>query len=145
MSNLWVLVADSSRARFFQGLSPQSELKEFHDMVNQQVRQKESDLVTDRPGKTHDDSGHMRGSNESNAKGHETEKFAKDITHYLEKFANQNKFKKLSIVAEPRMLGRIRNSMGSQTNQRLLEEVTKNLTTSDEKTIREHLARIPVQ
>ena len=145
MSNLWVLVADSSKARFFQGISPHSELKEFHGMVNQEVRLKEHDLITDKPGRFKDERGNTRASNETNAKGHETDKFAKDITSYLEKFANQNKFKHLSIVAEPKMMGRLRNSLGNQTSQRVLEQVSKNLTTSDEQAIREHLERIPVQ
>ena len=148
MNDFWVVVADASKARFLRGRSPNSELEEFHDLVSEASRRKELDLVTDKPGRFHDDQGDHspgapRSSTEPSAKEHEADSFAKSIADYLDQQSSQGAFENLSVVAEPKVLGRLRKSLASHTKEKILEEVTKNLTKADEETIRENLTRLP--
>ena len=148
MSDFWVVVADATKARFFRGSSPNTPLEEFHDLVNEEGRGDEHDLVTDKEGRFHDDQGGTRkgsprSSTEPSAKEHSVDEFAKSIADFLDRKSSQNAFEHLSILAEPKVLGRLRKTVASHTREKILEEVTKNLTKADEETIREHLERLP--
>ena len=149
MSSYWVLVADSAKARLFRGTSPNSEIEEFHDLVNEQARQDELELTSDKQGRFHDDQGdHQpgapRSSAEPSAKEHSVDAFAKTISDFLDRHSSRGDFEHLALVAEPKLLGRLRKSLASHASDKVLEEVTKNLTTqSDEESIREHLERLP--
>jgi protein required for attachment to host cells len=142
------LVADASKARFFKGKSPNSELSEFHDLVNEQIRRDEHDLVTDKEGRFHDNSspnasGAPRSSAEPTARENSVDDFARSVAKYLNQQSNQGGFEHLAVVAEPKMLGRLRKEFASHTEQKVLEEVTKNLGKAREDEIREHLTRLP--
>ena len=148
MSDFWVLVADASKARFFQGTSPNSELTEFHDLVNEESRRDELDLVTDKPGRFDDDigghqTGRPRSSAEPSARENEVDEFVRRITKYLNQQSSQGKFEHLSVIAEPKVLGRLRKGLASHTEEKVLEEVTKNLSKASEEEIRQHLERLP--
>ncbi len=148
MSNFWVVVADSSKARFFRGRSPNSELEEFHDLVNERSRQHEGDLVTDKEGRFHDDQGDTRpgaprSSTEPTAKDHEAATFANSVADFLDSRASSGEFTHVSIVANPKFLGRLRKAVSKSTRQRILEEVDKNLTDARQEEIREHLSKLP--
>lgn len=148
MSDFWVVVADSSKARFFRGTSPTREMEEFNDMVNEEARQREGDLVTDKPGRFHDDQGDTRAgaprsSTQPSAKDQSAVEFAKRIADFLDRHAGPGDFKHLSIVAEPTFLGRLRKTLGDATRQTILEEVNKNLTESRQEEIRDQLEQLP--
>lgn len=148
MSSYWVLVADGSRARFFRGKSPNAELEEFRDLVNEDARVQEQELTSDKPGRFHDDQGEHqpgapRSSTESSAREQSIDDFANDIADFLDHESSQEEFTHLAVIAEPKLLGRLRKSVASQTSKKILEEITKNLTKSDEKTIRQQLERLP--
>jgi protein required for attachment to host cells len=148
MSTFWVVVADSSKARFFRGRSPNSELEEFNDLVNEQARQHEGDLTTDKEGRFHDDQGDTRpgaprSSTEPSAKDHEADNFAKSVAEYLDRHSGPGDFKHLSVIADPKFLGRLRKTLSEQTKDRILEEVNKNLTKAREPQIRENLTKLP--
>lgn len=146
MSNVWVVVADASRARFFRGSSINKPLEEFHDMVNEEMRQDERELVTDKPGRFHDDSSGntpQRSSAEPSAKEHSKESFGKEIGKYIENHRASGDFKHISLIAEPKLLGYVRKEFSNATKESILEEVNKNLTQQDEETIRGKLTRLP--
>ena len=146
MSNVWVVVADASRARFFRGSSINKPLEEFHDMVNEEMRQDERELVTDKPGRFHDDSSGntpQRRSAEPSAKEHSKESFGKEIGKYIENHRASGDFKHISLIAEPKLLGYVRKEFSNATKESILEEVNKNLTQQDEETIRGKLTRLP--
>ncbi len=143
----WTVVADSSKARFFRGTSPQRELEEFHQMDHEESRQDELDLVTDKPGRFQDQSGPggtpARSSTEPSAREHSKKQFASEVADYLDRARSKGEFEHLSIIASPKFLGHLRNSVGSTTKTAILEEVSKNLTHADEETIRGDLRRLP--
>ncbi|MFB6263653.1 MAG: host attachment protein [Bradymonadaceae bacterium] len=147
MHDFWVVVADSARARFLHGRSPNSELEEFQKMTNEAARQDELDLVTDKPGRFRDDtgarSGSGRSSTEPTARDQVKEDFAKRVASYLDRARADDRFSDLSVVAEPSFLGRLRNSLDGQTREAILEEINKNLAGADSETIRETLTRLP--
>jgi protein required for attachment to host cells len=143
----WAVVADASKARFFRGRSPNSPLEEFHEMTHEESRRDELDLVTDKPGRFQDESGPeagpARSSTEPNALEHARRKFASEVADYIDRARAQGVFDHLSIIAEPKFLGKLRKSLASTTADTILEEISKNLTRADEATIRDTLTRLP--
>ena len=49
MSTIWVLVADSARARLLQADGPRGDLTEVQSLVHPESRMKDSQLESDRP------------------------------------------------------------------------------------------------
>lgn len=147
MSTFWVVVADAAEARFFRGTSPNSELDEFHQLEHGPSREREGDLVTDKEGRFVDENapggGPARSSTEPSAKEHEADTFAHEVADYLDRHSGPGEFEHLSIVAAPKFLGRLRDRIADHTEEKVLEEVNKNLTDADEATVREHLDRLP--
>lgn len=154
MADFWVVVADASGARFFRGTSPNSELEEFHGMEHAASREREGDLVTDKEGRFVDENAPgsgpqgtagkpARSSTEPTAKEHEADAFASEVADYLDRNSGSGEFKHLSIIASPKFLGRLRDRIADHTEEKVLEDVNKNLTDADEETIRESLERLP--
>lgn len=147
--NFWVLVGDGSRARFFRGKSPNSELEEFNVLDNPITRQHEGDIVSDQPGQFRDDAARGQdkqtgmSSGETRVKENEMKKFAKRVAKELDRASSQNEFKHLSVVAEPKFLGNLRKALKKSTRKKVLEEVSKNLAEADEETIRSQLEKLP--
>ena len=115
-------------------------------MVNQEAREDELDLVTDKPGRFQDDSAQgrspARGSSEPTAKQHSVESFAKEVGKFIERNRAEGNFEHISLIAEPKILGHFRSTFSKATEGCILEEVKKNLTKADEETIRETLTRL---
>lgn len=147
-NNFWVLVGDGSRARFFRGKSPNSELEEFNVLDNPITRQHEGDMVSDQPGSFRDDAavgsketGMSQG--ETRVKENEMKKFANRVAEELDRASSQNEFSHLSLVAEPKFLGNLRKSLNKSTKEKVIEEVSKNLAEADEEAIRSQLEKLP--
>ena len=60
MSELWVLVADQSRARFFTVADSRSALQDMGELVHPEARDREQTLTSDRPGRAFDSKGQGR-------------------------------------------------------------------------------------
>lgn len=88
---------------------------------------KESNLVSDRPGRFQDE-GFGKSAAETHHKELALEDFAREIVDYLEDARNQGTLTKLSIVASPKLLGSLRNSMASPMDGLVAEEFHKDLT-----------------
>lgn len=128
METTWILVADSAHSRIFSTLDGRV-IKEVADQSHPQSRQHESELVTDRPGRSFDSAGQGRHAMEPDQHPHEqeAETFAVELAHTLEQGRNQQRFQKLLLIAPPEFLGRLRRHLSKPTAQTVAGHIDKNL------------------
>jgi hypothetical protein len=91
MSSTWVVVTDSSRARFFLMESRNEPLTELEDMTHATTRLHEREIISDRQGNLaggHGEGGHAFEA-PTDLKQHELEVFAKQIADKLGCVLNQ--------------------------------------------------------
>ena len=142
MLTTWLVVADHSRARFFEIESSSAPLKEFDTLVHGEARLHDREMTSDLPGKVKNPSGHGGGhafEQETDPKKHEAEVFATEIVRYLELAHNTNRFNKLIVIAEPTMLGLMRQHIPSHLSTHISLELDKNLAGHIAADIRAHL------
>lgn len=128
MENVWVLIADSYRARIFSVASPQK-LLEIKDMIHPAAHLKDSSLGTDSPGRAQDSHGPHRHAMEEPTPLHETEsrKFIHEVGTYLNQRIND--FDKLHLVAPPKMLGYLRTHLPKSVQAKIAHEMAKDIIT----------------
>lgn len=138
---IWVLAADSGRARFFAADTAQGALKEVDDLVHPQSRQHERDMASDEPGTTFDSMGQGQHSMGSvvDPKDQEAIRFAKEVSMRLDSARAAGDFDKLYVVAAPRFLGMLRDSLSAPTRKLVAAEIDKNLAAHKTDEIRAHL------
>ena len=109
MSDIWVTVADSSRARIFRAGSPSSPLEEIQTLAHPEARLHESDLISDRAGRIISSASGSHGyGTEDEAKDEEASRFASLVCSTLDANYKKGSFNKLYIVAAPAFLGLLR-------------------------------------
>lgn len=143
MSKAMVVVADSTRARIFTTESLNSPLNEIEVMAHPEGRLHDRDITSDLPGKgTGADSsaGHAYGS-KVDAKQHELIVFSKQVATYLDDARKKNKLSRLLIIAAPTFLGELRSHLSTETNDKVVFELNKNLTKSSADDISKYLPR----
>lgn len=143
MALAWVLVANQSQARLFEveDAKHEGELHELESMVHPESRLKGQDIESDAPGRACD-----RGALGRHAMGNapelhrrEGDKFAREIAHALERGRVEGQYEKLYIVAEPQMLGSLRDALKPPTRATIAGETIKNLVNCKTEEIRSHL------
>lgn len=136
MKTNWVIVADSSRARIFSSTGRNSPLIEIETLVHPEARLHQGDLVSDHAG--HEGGaaavGHDLGG-EPGARHEEAVRFAHQLIQVLEKARSSGRFEQLYIIAAPAFLGIMRKYESNALRQRVVREVSKNLTTHRPATI----------
>lgn len=139
----WVLVADSARARLFEQLPGEKELREIADFPNPDGRAHDRELTTDARTRLYD-KGHTGESHstgpEVDAVDHAVELFAKDLVERLEKGRNDHRYDRVALIAAPRFLGKLRDKMGKDLRALVGQELDKDLSHADARTIASHLA-----
>lgn len=141
MSNTWIVVADSSKARFFTMESRTEPLRELDGMVHAEGRMRGQDEVSDRQGGLaggHGEGGHPFEA-PTDLKHHEAEVFAKQIADKLEQGRVNHDYHKLILVAPPAFLGALRQALNNHILELVSSSLDKNLVGEDEATIREHI------
>jgi len=143
MAGIWVLVAESSRAKIYEAESPLGDLHELEDLVHTEGRLHNSKVVSDIPGKTPSVAGTgTHGLQEqTTVKEHEAEVFAKAISDKLESARVNGKMHRLVIAAAPHFLGLIRKNLNPNTAKLVSSEINKNLVAFSSKEVREHLPK----
>ena len=141
VNTIWVLAANAGRARLFSAPSRNGALIEEQAWVDTDARLKGRDLITDKPGRTHDGGGLPGHAMEPRVdpKAEEANRFARLVCRKLEEHASRKGCERLHIVASPAFLGRLREYMGQSLRRRILSEIPKDLTTLDGRTLRRHL------
>lgn len=141
MGTIWVLVAESSRAKLYEMAAARAPLAEIHEFSHPESRQHDQELTTDLPGRSFDSKGQGRHAMEANMspKEHEARVFARQIGQYLEEGRVKKRFRDLIIISAPAFLGLLRKNLSDATNQCVIQEIDKNLVQHDPADIRAHL------
>jgi protein required for attachment to host cells len=160
MQTTWIISANAGRARIFSEADPAEPLMEVEDMINDAVRMRESETERDKSGVTAaGSSGHNIGGTQGVGFAHngkvgapnkqyepphtpaelESEKFAKDISHYLLDAHREGRFQQLVISASPQFLGALRSFLDPHIKPLIKLEVNKDYTHSNPQQLREQI------
>jgi len=140
MNTVWIVVAESSRAKIYTADSSLSELAEVEGFVHPDSRRHAHDITSDLPGRNiGKDGSHHALEKETDIKRDEAVVFAQQIDSYLLAARNENRFNKLVLIAAPTFLGLLRKHMDDQVATMVVHELHKNLVKSDAGEIRQHL------
>lgn len=137
---LYVLVADSALAKLYCTETAAGDLEQIECWKNEEGRLKDAEIYTDRPG-----------GNETNRSGYHTyarekgededdQRFARDLSDFLEKARQQKKFEGLVLVAAPQFLGTLRQNLSKECQDSLEKSIDKDLVHHDKDSISEHLS-----
>ncbi len=140
MSGTWIVVADSSRARFFSWEYRTEPLQELEGMVHEEGRMRDQDEISDRQGGLaggHGEGGHPFEA-PTDLKHHDMAVFAKQIADKLEHGRVNRDYNKLVLVAPPAFLGSLRSELNAHVLEMVSSSLDKNLVTENEATIRQH-------
>jgi len=143
MKPTMIVVADSARARIFTADSSSSPLNEIETMAHPEGRMHDREITSDLPGKGvgGDGSGGHAYQEETDPKKHELVEFTRRVADYLDDARNANKLSNLLLVASPAFLGELRSHLSSETNEKIVFELDKNLTKHSVEDIRKHLPK----
>ena len=136
-----VVVAESSRARIFEMLSPNTPLTEVRDMVHPESRAHAQELTSDLPGRSFDSHGQGRHAMEATVgvKEQESILFAEQVADFINAECNAKKLERLYLAAPPHFLGLLRKKLGNEAKHHIARQVSKNLVTLNEVEIRQHM------
>ncbi|AWF82708.1 host attachment protein [Microbulbifer sp. A4B17] len=143
MALAWVLVANQSQARIFEANKRVGNLNEIQALLHPESRLSGRDQESDAPGRSFDSYGQGRHSMGNSSRLHRRngENFAREIAHTLERGRQEGQYEKLYIVAEPYMVGSLRDALKSPTRATIAGETGKNLVACEPEEIR---AQLPI-
>ncbi|MDP3856136.1 MAG: host attachment protein [Stagnimonas sp.] len=139
----WVVVADHGRARLFVAPQPAAPLQELETLLNPVAGQRESELVSDRPGRiVKGRGGSSRGvGQEQTHKARAADQFANAVCARLAKARQAGELGRLYLIAEPHFLGLLRQHMEPATTALIAGEIDKDVTQRSAEDLRELLPR----
>ena len=123
----WVVVADASRARFFESRRRGQELIERDTLLHPESRLKTADIMSDNEGTVMDrvGEGQRRSDPRINPQDAEMEKFAREVASFLDKKRALNEFDQLIIAASPNFLGNLRQRISDQVTKCVVDTLDK--------------------
>jgi protein required for attachment to host cells len=127
--NAWVMVGDGEKALFFRNegdaVYPNLQIVD----VLEQENPKSSEQGADRPGRSHASVGMARSAmQETNWHKLEKHRFARQIADALYSAAHRGQYSKLVIAAPPMIMGDLRKAMHKEVSDKVVAEVSKDLT-----------------
>lgn len=134
-----IVVADERQASFYDALTPKAPLIERGSLYNERGGKRDSELESDRPGRRFGGAGGVRHGNggiqghhhgvtgEKSTVQHELALFAKEVARRIETDRARNQFDRLVLVAGPKMLGLLRQSLSNPTQSMLAGQISKDI------------------
>jgi protein required for attachment to host cells len=144
MNTTWILVAHRGGARLFENLGPGKGMQLVEDIPHPEGRLKSGEINADKPGRAFDSFGNGRHSmsQEHEAAEQVSLMFARHLCDKLEKARAENRFGKLVLVAEPRLLGELRGALDKPTAALVSATLDKDLAGVDNRDIPKHLDKL---
>ena len=128
MATTWIIAADSSRARILQVTDRGRHLAEIEDLLNPEGRAHDRELISDaHPRFSGQGGGPGSDRQETSAKEHATDLFAKRIADYLDKARTAQRYDRMHLIAPPKFLGRLRDALDKETARLVTQELPKDL------------------
>lgn len=136
----WLIIANSSLARIYK-IEKDHHLEEVKVLEHPESRLRNSDLVSDRPGRDFESNGVRRHALEqkTSPKKNEFNIFARELCDYLEESHQQGIFDTLYLAASPALLGILRQTINPNTANLIKGEVDKDMTQLKPHELRSHL------
>jgi len=127
--NAWVMVGDGEKALFFRNHGdatyPNLQVVDILEQENPRT----SEQGTDRPGRAFASVGTQRSAmQETNWHKLEKHRFAKEIADVLYAAAHRGQYSKLVIAAPPMIMGDLRKAFHKEVSDKVVAEVSKDLT-----------------
>ncbi len=127
--NAWVMVGDGEKALFFRNEGDATFPKLEVVNVLEHDNPSTSEQGTDRPGRTFSSMGTRRSAyQETNWHKLEKHRFAKEIADALYSAAHRGQYSKLILAAPPMTLGDLRKALHKEVSDKVVGEVSKDLT-----------------
>lgn len=145
MAFIWVVVADSTRARIFNVDSSSAPLSEADGLASPEGRLHDRDITSDLPGRSFDSSkaGGRHAMEPTTDPKHELAvEFARTIARHIEAGRVKRHFEQLVLVAAPSFLGLLREQLSNTCRKLVAYELNKNLVQHTPEDIRSHLPRL---
>ncbi|MGB8222133.1 MAG: host attachment protein [Polyangiales bacterium] len=143
MHNTWILVANDAGARLFDGRGRGEGLELVETIEHPDGRARNRDVDSDRPGRAFrkNSADPRRAAMGSSESPHDQiiAEFARTLCNKLRLARTQNQYGRLVLVAPPRLLGLLRSSLDGPTAQLVIGSLNKDLASSDEAELIEHL------
>lgn len=135
----WILVAQRSGARIFEHEAPGESLHLVSTILHEEGRARDRDLNADRPGSSVDHNTHAQHGMRSEESAHErvVADFVRSLAKTLEAARVERRYTKLVLVAEPRMLGQLRDALDAPTAALVIGSLDKDYYPRDQ----DHLLR----
>lgn len=148
MSKTVIVVAHQAGARLFEHLGTGKGLELIRTIEHPEGRERDRNIDSDRPGRSfRKNSGDPRRSAMSRSESpHERAiaDFARTLAQALYDARVNHQCGRLILVAPPRFLGLLRASLDGPTSQLVIGSIDKDLASSEEAEILEHLDEIIV-
>jgi protein required for attachment to host cells len=143
MSDTWILVADSARARLFSLGAGATRLEEIGDFINAAARTPGHELEHAQPSRVHDRLGYSRHAIDARTppRMKAAAQFAEVLKAALERGHADLRFRNLVLIAPPRFLGVLNGTLGARLCEMVVLRVSKNLTRRPANEIGEALPR----
>jgi protein required for attachment to host cells len=118
---LWILVGNASRVRLFSADAQGENWTLLEEFFHEESRMKAGDLLN-QPDNPNAGSLHKpQPENEPDARKEvEHERFAKELSHRLDRGVDDHQFDRLIIAAPPAFLGRLRKVLSTRVRQRVV-------------------------
>lgn len=128
MENIWILVAEGTRARIYEARSLLKPLSEVHLFQFPEGRLHGGDVYADRPGRSFDRMGEGRHAmEEPDFRNQQHHQFSREIAEYLEQGRVRHAFSRLILIAPPDFLGALREHLGPELEKQIERTIHKNL------------------
>lgn len=129
MGPTWIAVAHRAGARIFETRGRGTGLKVIRELDHEVGRLKNSEIDADRLGASGSSThiGQSSLSREESSRERVAANFARELARELERGRNEHAYKDLVLVAEPRFLGMLRESLDGATAQMVSATVNKDL------------------
>ncbi len=140
-ASTWIVVADSSAARFFSTDEPTGPIAEREAMTHPEGRMPARELTSDLPGRAFDSAGQGRHAMESEVGPRQQAAidFANLVARRIEKARVQGEADRLALVAPPDFLGLLRKALTAPAKRMVVFESDHNYVRLSPREIREHL------
>ena len=128
MKKEWIVVASREEVRIFQRMGVGA-LELIRDIGNPAGTLKTQDLESDKPGRASDNRMRARHaySTEESSRDRSLRGFYRDVIDLIERAVYEHNFDNLTLIAEPRLLGIIRELMPPSVRRSLHREIPNDL------------------
>lgn len=136
-----VLVGDGQKALFLRNKGDTGRVKLVVEDVFERDNPPTREQGTDRPGRSVASVGTARSAMEEVDWHHlEKERFAEEVAAVLYRYAHENRFEELIVVAPPKVLGTLRKAFHPEVAGRIVTEIPKEMTSHPIPEIERHIA-----